>query len=77
MSISMIVWTIILFIIFRFLTKYILPIVRMTRMASGRLREMHGNMNNANQQPQQPEVKKTTTAPRPNKNDYIDYEEIK
>jgi hypothetical protein len=73
MNISMIIWTIVAILIFRFLTKYILPVLRITKMTSERMRQMQEQMNDMNQKV---EAKKTTSA-RPNKSDYIDYEEIK
>ena len=73
MSISMIIWTIVLFLIFRFLIKYVLPLVRITKVMGGRLRQMQDQ---ANSNGQKVDAKQTTT-PRANKNDYIDYEEIK
>jgi hypothetical protein len=61
--------------LFRFITRFVWPILKVTRMASNRMREMQQQMHemeqkaNAQHQPHtQSQVKE---------GDYIDYEEIK
>ncbi len=73
----MVIWTIVLFLIFRFLVKYILPVVQMTKQVRERMRHMQDQMNDAAGQKAAPGKATIDPQPRAHKEDYIDYEEIK
>jgi septal ring factor EnvC (AmiA/AmiB activator) len=76
-----IIWGIIFYILYNLLSKYILPVVRVTSAASSQMRkmqqemaEMNRKMSEQQQQQQQPPKQQK---PLRKDGDYIDYEEVK
>jgi len=70
-----IILTLIFWVIFRVLVKYVIPVFRMTRSATAQMRKMQEQMNsmNNNNRQEAPHAK-----PRVAKEgDYIDYEEVR
>lgn len=70
---KIILWTLLFYVLFRFITRFVLPILKVTRMASSRMRDMQQQMEEMQQ--------KANTPPAPERKvkegDYIEYEEIK
>ena len=68
----------VLYLLYKLVFDFIIPIYRTTKQMSGKVREMQEKMN---QQQQQPESFQDTTRPQASakrsSDDYIDYEEIK
>jgi hypothetical protein len=73
MLIRIITWIFVIGIIYRLLSRYIIPIFRITTAHGDRIRQMHDQMNgmdrNANTGASKKPVKK--------EGDYIDYEEVR
>jgi hypothetical protein len=65
-------WSFILVMIFRFIVRFVFPILHITRTAQDRLRQMQKQMEDMQQQNHPPQQKKTVK-----EGDYIDYEEVK
>lgn len=63
----------IFYFLFRFITRFLLPVMKVSRMASTRMREMQQQMEEMQQKANNP----VTPKPRTVDGDYIDYEEIK
>lgn len=61
------------YFLYRFITRFVIPLVRVTRSANEQLRKMQSRMNEMEQQntPPPSAAKKTIVG------DYIDYEELK
>jgi type II secretory pathway component PulM len=72
---KIIVWTFVLVMLYRFFTRFVLPVAKMTRTAKEQMQRMQQQMQDMQQQQQaQP---KATTASRHIDGDYIEYEEVK
>lgn len=69
------IWTAIFYILFRFVTRFLLPVLRVTRVASTRMREMQQQMEDMQAKANNPGP--AASKPKPVEGDYIDYEEIK
>lgn len=72
MLFRIILWSIILTMVLRFLTRFVLPIFHITSMTQQKMKEM---------QKQMEEMQRTNTQPKKNtrqvEGDYIEYEEVK
>lgn len=72
---KIIVWTFVVVMLYRFFTRFVLPIAKMTRTAKEQMQRMQQQMQDMHQQQQaQP---KTAAASRHIDGDYIEYEEVK
>lgn len=71
MIIRFVLFLVILFLVIRFAMRFVLPIMKMTRMTHAHMNDMRKKMDEMQQQKQTP--------PRPKRvdGDYIDYEEVK
>ena len=58
-------------ILYRFVTRFLIPVAKVTRQTSRKMREMQDAMQQMQQQP--PKAEK----PKPVEGTYIDYEEVK
>ena len=70
----------ILFIIgflYRLLSRYILPIFRITSVASGQMRQMQDKMKEMDEKMNQQNNQRDTNKKVKKEGDYIDYEEVK
>lgn len=76
MLLRIILWSIVLTVIFRFISRFILPIVGITNMAQQKLNEMQRQMEEMQQKQQQTQAN-TAQKPQQVDGDYIDYEEVK
>lgn len=72
---KILLWAVLLIILFRFITRIVWPIFKVTRMASKRMREMQQQMQEMEQKAHTNQ--KTDTSYQVKEGDYIDYEEIK
>ncbi len=72
MLFRIIIWSIVLTMVLRFLARVVLPIFHITSMTQQKMKEM---------QKQMEEMQRTNTQPKKNtrqvEGDYIDYEEVK
>lgn len=71
---KVILYCLVFYFLYRFITRFVIPLVRVTRSANEQLRKMQDRMNEMDQQrnsPPPPSAKKTIVG------DYIDYEELK
>jgi len=71
---KIIVWTFVLVMLYRFFTRFILPIAKMTRTAKEQMQRMQQQMQDMQQQ--QPSSR-PSAANRHIDGDYIEYEEVK
>jgi len=76
MLLRIILWSIVLTVIFRFISRFILPILGMTNMAQQKLNEMQKQMEEMQRKQQQAQANTTKKAQQVD-GDYIDYEEVK
>ena len=76
MILRIILWSIVLIFIFRFIIRFLFPILQMTKMANERMQQMQKQMNDM-QQKNETQAQQAKARPRVADNDYIDYEEIK
>ncbi len=60
---------------FRFVTRFLLPVIQVTRKAKAHMRDMQEQMDQMQQQANNPTP--TPKPPKVQKGDYIDYEEVK
>jgi hypothetical protein len=70
----------VIYILYKLVFDFIIPIYRTTKQMGGKMREMQENMTRQQQQEQafQQNRQQATAAPKQkNSDDYIDYEEIK
>jgi hypothetical protein len=80
MLFRILIWAFILAMVFRFITRYLFPILKITRATRDGLRRMQDHVEQMNQQQggqqyhQKPPVSTTTPV---KEGDYIDYEEVK
>ena len=72
---KILLWAVLLIILFRFITRIVWPIFKVTRMASKRMREMQEQMQEMEQKANTSHQPGTTSQVK--EGDYIDYEEIK
>ena len=74
---KIILYVLLIWVVFQFVTKLVIPVYRTTRQIKKGFREMQEKMNaqqgNDFNQPQQEPAKKTS----PKEGDYIEFEEIK
>lgn len=70
-----IVYTLGIILLYRFIVNFLWPLLRVTRTASQRIRQMQQQMNDMQQR--QPQNSTQTSPPRMKEGDYIEYEEIK
>lgn len=75
MLLRFITWALVIYFLLRFISRFVLPVFKITRMTNDRLRDMqrqmedmHNKVNNNTKQQQRPSVKE---------GDYVDFEEIK
>ena len=72
------IWAIIIWILYRIIVNFIIPIFRVTSAAKSQMRQMQEQMNamndKMNDQPKQPQQQQRTVQ---KEGDYIDYEEVK
>jgi membrane protein insertase Oxa1/YidC/SpoIIIJ len=73
--IKMILWALFFYIMFRFVTRFLLPVIKVTRTASAKMREMQAQMEQMQQKANNPAP--SPKQPKVQEGDYIDYEEIK
>jgi hypothetical protein len=67
-------WTFLIIMVFRFLVRFLFPVIQVTRATQSKLRQMQDQMNKMNESQSEPQQ-----APRSSvkPGDYIDYEEVK
>ena len=63
--------------LFRFISRYLLPIVQVMRVAGKGMRDIREQMNHAAPQANAGKATPTAVPTRPKEGEYIDYEEIK
>ena len=76
MLFRILLWAFILVFVFRFIARFVFPILKITRVTHDRLRQMQREMENMQRrqgQQQTPEVGRN----KPKEEEYIEYEEIK
>ncbi|MBS1585763.1 MAG: hypothetical protein JSS82_09470 [Bacteroidetes bacterium] len=71
---KIIVWTFVLVMLYRFFTRFVLPIAKMTRTAKEQMQRMQQQMQDMQQQ--QPK-QHSSAGNRHIDGDYIEYEEVK
>ncbi|MCP9751241.1 hypothetical protein [Ferruginibacter sp. HRS2-29] len=71
----------VLYLLYKLVFDFIIPIYRTTKQMSGKMRDMQEKMNQQHQQQQQAQAFQETTrqqaSSKKSSDDYIDYEEIK
>lgn len=72
MLFRIILWSIVLTMVLRFITRFVLPIFQITSMTQDRIRQMQQQMDQMNKNNTPPEKPKKKVD-----GDYIDYEEVK
>ena len=70
---KILIWTFIIVVLYRFVTRFVLPVFKMTKTASDHMRKMQQQMQDMQQQAQQG----PSRAGKHLDGDYIEYEEIK
>lgn len=73
MLFRILLWGFILVMVFRFIVRFVFPVVKMTRVAQDRLRQMQQQMDEMQQQQATPPKQQQKVK----EGDYIDYEEVK
>jgi hypothetical protein len=73
MLFRIITWFIVLWLVGRFLTRFVFPIVKVTSATSRHLRDMQDQINDMNRREQE----KVQQKEKPSRGEYIDYEELK
>ncbi|RYY21873.1 MAG: hypothetical protein EOO04_17260 [Chitinophagaceae bacterium] len=73
MVFKILVWSFVLVMIFRFVVRFVLPILRITRSAQDKIRQMQQQMNDMHSQTQ----KQPEKGSQLKDGDYIEYEEVK
>ena len=71
MEVRIILFVIIAYFVIRFVNRYLLPILKITKMTHHQMSEMRKKMDNMEQQQQQQKQSRRVDG------DYIDYEEVK
>lgn len=65
-------------VVLRFILRFVLPLLNITYMAQDRLRDMQRQMDEMNRQARQTESQHSIKSkPKPKKEEYIDYEEVR
>lgn len=64
------------YILYKLIVDFIIPIYKTTKNMSGKMQDMKRRMDEQQRTPQQT-TPKAPEAPRPPKEDYIEYEEVK
>lgn len=79
MLFRILIWAFILVMVFRFITRYLFPILKITRATRDGLRRMQDQVNQMHQQQtgQQPQKPPVTATHSVKEGDYIDYEDVK
>lgn len=77
MIFKIIIWSILISLILRFVFRFLLPIMQVTSMAQSKMREMQKQMEEMQKQSQNNNAKAQPSRPRNIEGDYIDYEEVK
>ncbi len=72
MLLRILFWGFILFMVFRFIFRFVFPILQITKTARDRLQQMQKQMEEMQHKSNPPQQKSTTK-----EGDYIDYEELK
>jgi len=72
MLLRILLWSFILVMVFRFIVKFVFPILQITRSAQKRMRQMQQQMEDMQQQSNQ-----TASQTKVKEGDYIEYEEVK
>lgn len=76
MILRIILWTIVLTVIVRFIFNFLLPVIGLTNAASQKMKEMQRQMDEM-QRKQEQHKAETPKKPQQVDGDYIDYEEVK
>ena len=79
---SFIFWSIVLYLLFRFVFNFLIPVIRASRQMRRQMRDFHERMAQANQQSRFHEnantyENKQNPGTRSRSEDYIDFEELK
>ncbi|HRO44179.1 MAG TPA: hypothetical protein PL009_15200 [Flavipsychrobacter sp.] len=74
MLFRILLWAFILVMIFRFVVRFVFPILKISRVAQDKMRQMQQQMEDMQRQQQAPSPKQTEKV---KEGDYIDYEEVK
>lgn len=80
---SYILLFLLIYILYRFITGFLLPVIKATRDMQQKMRNTNNNMNGNFGNPAEPVIKKprhgaaSHTEQKPSSKDYIDFEEIK
>jgi hypothetical protein len=69
-------WAFILVMVFRFIARFLFPVIKITKATHDGMRRMQDQMEQMRQQQQRP-PKQQTSQGRAVEGDYIDYEEVK
>ena len=77
--VSYIIWTILLYLLFRFIVNFVIPIFRVTKQMREQVKGFQEKMNTEQQHASanQQQTNNRSSAPKARKEDYIDFEEIK
>lgn len=70
MEVRIILFVVIIYFVVRFVNRYLMPILKLTKMTHHQMGEMRRKMENMEQQQQQKQSRRVD-------GDYIDYEEVK
>lgn len=73
--IKIIVELFVIYLVYKLVVDFIIPIYRTTKHMKGKMNQMQQNMNAQEKKRQQP-ASKVETKVKPPKEDYIDYEEV-
>jgi hypothetical protein len=73
MFFRIILWSIVIVVVLRFITRFLFPLLNITKAVTHKMREMQAQMDRLNQQQQQQQRANTASK----KGEYIDYEEVK
>lgn len=73
MIFRILLWSFILVLIFRFIVRFVFPILKITRITQSKLRQMQQQMEEMQQQKNAPQKQNNQVK----EGDYIEYEEIK
>lgn len=77
MIFRIIIWSLILGMLLRFVLRIVLPFFQIASMAQSRIRQMQQQMEDMHRQQSQPAAPQQHHAPKQVDGDYIDYEEVK
>lgn len=77
LMIKVLVWTFVIVVLYRFVTRFVMPIFKMTKAAGAQMRKMQQQMQDMQQQA---DTQQRPSSSGPSKHidgDYIEYEEVK